>query len=67
MASSLPAALKSADITRFAQRAGQVEKAKPSIAYWCTSDFPSVGRRSERSSRQLLDCESIDIQGSPQR
>ncbi|CAL8575153.1 hypothetical protein XPA_001095 [Xanthoria parietina] len=35
MASSLPAALKSADITRFAQRAGQVEKAKPSIAYWC--------------------------------
>ncbi|KAI4266788.1 MAG: hypothetical protein L6R38_008548 [Xanthoria sp. 2 TBL-2021] len=35
MASSIPAALKTADITRFAQRAGQVEKAKPSIAYWC--------------------------------
>ncbi|KAL8671664.1 MAG: hypothetical protein Q9168_003844 [Polycauliona sp. 1 TL-2023] len=35
MATSIPAALKSADITRFAQRAGQVEKAKPSIAYWC--------------------------------
>ncbi|KAL8852896.1 MAG: hypothetical protein Q9221_002272 [Calogaya cf. arnoldii] len=35
MASSIPAALKSADIIRYAQRAGQVEKAKPSIAYWC--------------------------------
>ncbi|KAL8885488.1 MAG: hypothetical protein Q9215_006659 [Flavoplaca cf. flavocitrina] len=35
MALSIPAALKSADITRFAQRAGQVEKAKPAIAYWC--------------------------------
>lgn len=35
MASGIPAALKSADIARFAQRAGQVEKAKPSIAYWC--------------------------------
>lgn len=35
MASNIPAALKSADIARFAQRAGQVEKAKPAIAYWC--------------------------------
>ncbi|KAL8991949.1 MAG: hypothetical protein Q9169_007505 [Polycauliona sp. 2 TL-2023] len=35
MATNIPAALKSADITRFAQRAGQVEKAKPAIAYWC--------------------------------
>ncbi|KAL8779391.1 MAG: hypothetical protein Q9213_006959 [Squamulea squamosa] len=35
MATNIPAALKSADIARFAQRAGQVEKAKPSIAYWC--------------------------------
>ncbi|KAL9005211.1 MAG: hypothetical protein Q9188_002010 [Gyalolechia gomerana] len=35
MAASIPAPLKSADIARFAQRAGQVEKAKPSIAYWC--------------------------------
>ncbi|KAL8744559.1 MAG: hypothetical protein Q9184_007985, partial [Pyrenodesmia sp. 2 TL-2023] len=35
MASSMPAALKSADVARFAQRAGQVEKAKPAIAYWC--------------------------------
>lgn len=39
MASSIPAALKTADITRFAQRAGQVEKAKPSIAYWCRFEF----------------------------
>ncbi|KAL8940254.1 MAG: hypothetical protein Q9216_002908 [Gyalolechia sp. 2 TL-2023] len=35
MAANIPAALKSADIARFAQRAGQVEKAKPSVAYWC--------------------------------
>ncbi|KAL8803916.1 MAG: hypothetical protein Q9182_002883 [Xanthomendoza sp. 2 TL-2023] len=35
MATVIPAALKTADIARFAQRAGQVEKAKPSIAYWC--------------------------------
>ncbi|KAL8799046.1 MAG: hypothetical protein Q9223_007745 [Gallowayella weberi] len=35
MATAIPAALKTADIARFAQRAGQVEKAKPSIAYWC--------------------------------
>ncbi|KAL8909427.1 MAG: hypothetical protein Q9207_000262 [Kuettlingeria erythrocarpa] len=35
MASSIPTALKSADIARFAQRAGQLEKAKPAIAYWC--------------------------------
>jgi len=27
--------LKSADIARFVQRAGQVEKAKPVVAYWC--------------------------------
>lgn len=37
MSSGLPAALKSADIARFAQRAGQLEKAKPAIAYWCES------------------------------
>ncbi|KAL9582078.1 MAG: hypothetical protein Q9212_003503 [Teloschistes hypoglaucus] len=35
MAASLPAALRSADISRFAQRAGQLDEAKPSIAYWC--------------------------------
>ncbi|KAL8909812.1 MAG: hypothetical protein Q9171_004869 [Xanthocarpia ochracea] len=35
MATSIPTALKSADIARFAQRAAQVERAKPSIAYWC--------------------------------
>ncbi|KAL8707273.1 MAG: hypothetical protein Q9225_007787 [Loekoesia sp. 1 TL-2023] len=35
MAAGIPAALKSADVARFAQRAGQVEKAKPSVAYWC--------------------------------
>ncbi|KAL8942390.1 MAG: hypothetical protein Q9211_001403 [Gyalolechia sp. 1 TL-2023] len=35
MAARIPAALKSADIARFAQRAGQVEKARPSVAYWC--------------------------------
>ncbi|RDW70839.1 uncharacterized protein DSM5745_08350 [Aspergillus mulundensis] len=35
MASSIPAALKSADIGRFAVRAAQLENAKPIIAYWC--------------------------------
>lgn len=35
MAATIPPALKAADIARFAQRAGQVEKAKPVIAYWC--------------------------------
>ncbi|KAL8872541.1 MAG: hypothetical protein Q9174_001847 [Haloplaca sp. 1 TL-2023] len=35
MAANIPAALKSADIGRFALRAGQLEKAKPSISYWC--------------------------------
>ncbi|MCJ1394069.1 hypothetical protein MMC18_006947 [Xylographa bjoerkii] len=35
MVAVVPAALKSADITRFAIRAAQVEKAKPPIAYWC--------------------------------
>ncbi|KAL2849171.1 Vta1 like-domain-containing protein [Aspergillus pseudoustus] len=35
MASNIPAALKSADIGRYAVRAAQLEKAKPIIAYWC--------------------------------
>ena len=35
MAVAIPPALKAADIVRFAQRAGQVEKAKPVVAYWC--------------------------------
>ncbi|MCJ1334795.1 hypothetical protein MMC09_000060 [Bachmanniomyces sp. S44760] len=35
MAANIPTALRSADITRFAIRAQQVEKAKPVIAYWC--------------------------------
>jgi len=35
MAAAIPPSLKAADIARFAQRAGQVEKAKPVVAYWC--------------------------------
>ncbi|KAL8741141.1 MAG: hypothetical protein Q9190_006224 [Brigantiaea leucoxantha] len=35
MGSKIPDILKSQDISRFAQRAAQVEKAKPVIAYWC--------------------------------
>ncbi|KIW87650.1 uncharacterized protein Z519_11624 [Cladophialophora bantiana CBS 173.52] len=35
MATQVPAALKAADITRFAHRAAQLEKPKPIIAYWC--------------------------------
>ncbi|KAI9835807.1 MAG: hypothetical protein M1837_003594 [Sclerophora amabilis] len=35
MAANVPSGLKSADISRFALRASQVEKVKPVIAYWC--------------------------------
>jgi hypothetical protein len=35
MAAVIPPALKAADIARFAQRAGQLEKAEPVVAYWC--------------------------------
>lgn len=35
MAAAIPPALKAADIARFAQRAGQLEKAEPVVAYWC--------------------------------
>lgn len=41
MAAAIPASMKAADIARFAQRAGQVEKAKPVIAYWCEYVFES--------------------------
>ena len=30
----MPEALKTADVSRFATRAAQIEKAKPTIAYW---------------------------------
>ncbi|KAL9018925.1 MAG: hypothetical protein Q9185_003759 [Variospora sp. 1 TL-2023] len=39
MAANIPSALKSADVARFAQRAGQLEKAKPAIAYWSAAAF----------------------------
>ena len=35
MTSQIPQGLKAADITRFAQRAVQLEKFKPVISYWC--------------------------------
>ena len=35
MAAAIPAPLKAADIARFAHRAGQLEKAKPVVAYYC--------------------------------
>ncbi|KAF2836224.1 DUF605-domain-containing protein [Patellaria atrata CBS 101060] len=35
MTSNIPAKLKAVDITRFAQRAAQLEKVKPVAAYWC--------------------------------
>ncbi|KAI9720033.1 MAG: hypothetical protein M1812_003160 [Candelaria pacifica] len=35
MANNIPVGLKSLDISRFAHRAAQVEKAKPVVAYWC--------------------------------
>jgi vacuolar protein sorting-associated protein VTA1 len=36
MAVNLPEKLKTPDISRFAVRAAQLEKAKPVISYWCT-------------------------------
>ncbi|KAK2798460.1 hypothetical protein FQN51_007723 [Onygenales sp. PD_10] len=35
MAATIPAKLKSADISRFATRAAQCEKVKPVVSYWC--------------------------------
>ncbi|KKY23629.1 putative short-chain dehydrogenase reductase sdr [Diplodia seriata] len=35
MTSNIPQGLKAADITRFAQRAAQLEKFKPVVSYWC--------------------------------
>ncbi|KAF2482513.1 Vta1 like-domain-containing protein [Neohortaea acidophila] len=35
MAAQLPDKLKTADITRFAVRAAQLEKARPIVTYWC--------------------------------
>ena len=37
MAGIVPAPLKTADVSRFALRAGQLEKAKPVVAYYCES------------------------------
>ena len=41
MAGTIPPALKSTDVARFALRAGQLEKAKPVVAYWCRSLSPT--------------------------
>ncbi|KAJ5086089.1 Vacuolar protein sorting-associate Vta1 N-terminal [Penicillium argentinense] len=46
MANNIPAALRSADIGRFALRAVQIEKAKPVVAYWC--NFHIVNKIIER-------------------
>ena len=42
MATVIPTPLRSADIARFVQRAGQVEKAKPVIAYWCMCNQSTI-------------------------
>lgn len=48
MAAAIPTPLKQADIARFAHRAGQLEKAKPVVAYYCSLvyDIPA-GRRAD--------------------
>jgi vacuolar protein sorting-associated protein VTA1 len=38
MALAVPPQLKTPEISRFLQRASQLEKVKPIIAYWCTTD-----------------------------
>lgn len=41
MATPLPEPFKTADISRYALRAAQLEKHKPVISYWCMrSSFP---------------------------
>jgi hypothetical protein len=35
MAAKIPASLKAADLSKFTFRAGQLELAKPVVAYWC--------------------------------
>jgi vacuolar protein sorting-associated protein VTA1 len=35
MTTHIPEKLKAADLTRFIVRAGQLEKVKPVMAYWC--------------------------------
>lgn len=41
MAAAIPPPLKTADIARFAHRAGQLEKAKPVVAYYCKIAYVS--------------------------
>ena len=43
MNSKFPTKLRSADISRFAVRATQLEKAKPVITYWCTHSVHASG------------------------
>lgn len=68
MAAEVPAALKAADITRFAHRASQLEKPKPILAYWCmflgTSNLiiPST----DLSRRRILDRQPDPLQRSTQ-
>lgn len=40
MSTNIPAGLKTADISRFVTRAAQLEKAKPTISYWCMLHQP---------------------------
>ena len=63
MVTVVPAALKSADITRFAIRAAQVEKAKPPIAYWCMFRSLQMGLVVAKQIRQLLDRQSDPCEG----
>ncbi|KAL4931735.1 uncharacterized protein BDV17DRAFT_256339 [Aspergillus undulatus] len=53
MASNIPAALRSADVGRFAVRAAQLEKAKPIIAYWC--NFYIVNQIIEKGLHNTVD------------
>ena len=55
MATTIPEALKPADITRFAIRAAQIEKAKPEIAYWCEYIYGTDRSMMLNENRLLLD------------
>ena len=47
MSAAIPAALKAADVARFAHRAGQLEKARPAVAYWCQLHWQYLVRSSD--------------------
>jgi hypothetical protein len=67
MAANIPARLKTADLTRFIVRAGQLETAKPVVAYWCKLHRISIWLSAD-VGRRILDCKpNLDQETSRRR